>query len=73
LHAIVCFRHRTRNLLLGLLVAFSLALPALAADKHAKPKQNGVESAGMYSNYVMKVSRRSTSIWAKLARSAKPN
>jgi len=45
-------RHLTRILLLGLLVAFSLAWPALAADKHEKSKPNGVESAGMYSNYV---------------------
>jgi len=41
-------------LLLGLLVAFSLAWPALAAEKRTKPKQNGVESPGMYSNYVDK-------------------
>ncbi|HEV8573702.1 MAG TPA: DUF6647 family protein, partial [Dehalococcoidia bacterium] len=27
---------------------------ALAADKHTKPKQNGVDSPGMYSNYVDK-------------------
>jgi len=47
-------RHLTRALLLGLLVAFSLAWPALAAEKRKKPKQNGVESAGMYSNYVDK-------------------
>jgi hypothetical protein len=47
-------RHLTRPLLLGLLVAFSLAWPALAADKRTKPKQNGVDSAGMYSNYVDK-------------------
>jgi len=39
-------------LLLSLLVAFSLAWPALAADKRTKPKQSGVESPGMYSNYV---------------------
>ena len=47
-------RHLTRALLLGLLVAFSLAWPALAAEKRTKPKQNGVESPGMYSNYVDK-------------------
>jgi hypothetical protein len=47
-------RHLTRALLLGLLVAFSLAWPALAAEKRKKPKQNGVESPGMYSNYVDK-------------------
>ena len=45
-------RRLTRTFLLGLLVAFSLAWPALAADKRTKPKQNGVGSAGMYSNYV---------------------
>ena len=44
--------HPTRFLLAALLVAFSSAWPALAADKHTKPKPNGVESAGMYSNYV---------------------
>ena len=49
-----CFRHLTRTLLLGLLVSFNLAWPALAADKHTKAKQNGVESEGMYSNYVEK-------------------
>ncbi len=42
----------TRTLMLGVLVAFSLAWPALAADKRTKPKQNGAASAGMYSNYV---------------------
>jgi hypothetical protein len=47
-------RHLTRIPLLGLLVALSLAWPSLAADKHAKPKQNGVDSPGMYSNYVDK-------------------
>ena len=47
-------RHLTRILLLGLLVAFGLAGPALAAEKRTKPKQNGVDSAGMYSNYVDK-------------------
>lgn len=45
-------RHLTRTLLLGFLVAFSLAWPSLAADKHAKPKPSRVEPAGMYSNYV---------------------
>jgi hypothetical protein len=49
-----CFRHLIRTPLLGILVSFSLAWPALAADKHTKPKQNGVESQGMYSNYVEK-------------------
>ena len=48
------FRHLLRSLLLGLLVSLSLAWPALAADKHTKAKQNGVESDGMYSNYVGK-------------------
>jgi hypothetical protein len=47
-------RHLTRPLLLGLLVAFSLAWPALAAEKRTKPKQNGVDSTGMYSNYLDK-------------------
>jgi len=47
-------RHLTRTLLLGLVVAFSPVWPALAADKHTKPKQNGVDSPGMYSNYVDK-------------------
>ncbi len=46
------FREVTRILLLGLLVAFSFAWPSFAADKRAKPKLNGVDSAGMYSNYV---------------------
>jgi len=50
----LCFRHPTRTLLLGLLVSFNLAGPALAADKHTKTKQNGVESEGMYSNYLEK-------------------
>lgn len=45
-------RHLPRILLLGLLVAFSFAWPTLAVEKRTKPKQNGVESAGMYSNYV---------------------
>lgn len=49
-----CFRHLIRILLLGLSVSFNLAWPALAADKHTKAKQNGVESEGMYSNYVEK-------------------
>lgn len=44
--------HLVRILLLGLVVSLSLAMPVLAADKHMKPKKNGVESAGMYSNYV---------------------
>ena len=45
-------RHPIRTLLLGFLVAFSLAWPAIAADKHTEPKHNGVDSAGMYSNYL---------------------
>lgn len=45
-------RRPTRTLVLGLVAAFCLAMPSFAAEKRAKPKQNGVESAGMYSNYV---------------------
>ena len=45
-------RRLTKILLPGMLVAFSLAWPVLAADKQTKPKRNGAESAGMYSNYV---------------------
>lgn len=45
-------RSLLRTLVPGLLVAFSLAWPAVAADKGTKSKQIGVESSGMYSNYV---------------------
>jgi hypothetical protein len=47
------FRYLPRMLLLGLLVASSFTGPTLAAEKPAKPKQTGVESAGMYSNYLV--------------------
>src|SRR4026207_1992339 len=50
----LCFRHPPRPLRRGVLVSFSLRGPALAADKHTKTKQNGVESEGMYSNYLEK-------------------
>jgi hypothetical protein len=49
----IAIRHLSRMLLLGCLVTFSVAGPAFAAEKHAKPKQSGVESAGMYSNYLV--------------------
>jgi len=51
MRSLTCCR-LTRTLVPGLLVAISLAWPALAADKHAKPKPSRAESTGMYSNYV---------------------
>jgi len=50
----IASRRLTPTVLLGLLLSFILAWPALAAEKHTKAKQNGVESEGMYSNYVDK-------------------
>ena len=49
----IVFRRLPRMLLLGLLVASNFAYPAFAAGKSAKPRQSGVGSAGMYSNYLV--------------------